>query len=107
MRKPDIKPNIPTWGTHDGRQIPITELEDQHLCNCYWHSKIIWGEPHHLITAEVTKRFKDKPLPFKPLPFPKEIQMLRDGGNIQGNDIVLDGKKIGSISHLNPLYTII
>jgi len=101
MLEPDIKETEATWTTQDGRVIPISKLEDQHLCNCYWFSKILWGEPHHKIIAEVTKRFKDKPLPFKPLPVRGEIEWLKSDGLIHGTDIVWKGEVIGSIKHLD------
>lgn len=101
MLGPEIQKNVPTWTTQDGRKIPITDLEDQHLCNCYWFSKIMWGSPHFRITDEVTKRFGKNPLPFKPLPVNGEIQWLKQQGVINGTDIIFEGKKIGSISHLD------
>jgi hypothetical protein len=89
-----------TWETYDGRSIPISQLDDQHLSNCFWFSTVMWEEPHHLIIQEVEKRFGGKPLEWKPLPVPNEINWLRSLGMIHGTDIVYKGSKIGNISHL-------
>ena len=94
------------WCTYDGRKIPISKLDDQHLCNCYWFSKVMWGDPHYKVVEEVEKRFGKKPLQWKPLPVPNEINWLREKGLIDGEDIILDGKKIGTISHINPMQQI-
>lgn len=93
-----ISPKI--WTTFDNRQITINKLEDQHLCNCYWFSKIFYGGCNIEILNEVKLRFGDTPLPFKPLPVPKEIEALKRLRLIHGDDIVLKGEIIGSIKHL-------
>ena len=100
MEKQITTPKEATWETYDGRSIPISQLDDQHLSNCFWFSTVMWETPHYKIIEEVEKRFGGKPLEWKPLPVPNEINWLRSLGMIQGADIVYKGTKIGTIKHL-------
>jgi len=98
------------WTTFDNKQIPLTKMEDQHLCNCYWYSKIFYGGVNLSLLSEVRRRFNDKPLLYKPLTntYVGEITALKERNMIKGTDIVLEGDVIGSIKHLDRTkYTII
>jgi len=101
----------PIWTTVDGTKIPIKDLEDQHLSNIYWFSRVFYGQVWQLITDEVVRRFGHvaNVLKWKPLPVPNEIAELRRRGHILGNAIVMPvgGKTpkmmvIGSIAHIPP-----
>lgn len=91
------------WTTFNNRKISIKNLEDQHLSNIYWFSKIFHNNIHCEILDEIWKRFGGKPLEYKPLGniFCEEMVGLRMKNLIHGDEIILDGKIIGTIKHLN------
>ena len=83
---------------------PISDLDDQYLCNIHWFLWVLHKEVHPTINVEIMNRFGsfENILPWKPLPITGEIKWLTDNGYIQGTDIVLkDGRVIGSIVHIN------
>ena len=91
------------WSTLDGRRIPLRKLEDQHLANIYWYHKTMGVIIHLEVGKEIIKRFNSfiPTLEYKPLPVSGEIDMLRKEGMIHGTDIIFEGTKIGTISHIN------
>ena len=92
----------PKWRTLDGRSIPLYQLSDQHLANIYWYHKTMDVRIHSKINLEILSRFKGfvPPLEYMPLPVDGEIDRLRKAGMIVGTDIMFEGIKIGTISHI-------
>ena len=94
----------PVWTNYYGKKSPISKLDDQHLSNIYWYNLVFFGNDfisRHII-SEIVDRFSElKPLPWKPLPIPREIQNLKKLGLIHGDDIIFQGEVIGTIGHIN------
>ena len=85
------------WRTHDGRVLTLDQIDDQHLSNIYWFSRISYSNISPHIYREITQRFGGKPLQYKPLPIPGEIEALKERGFIIGTDIIFEGLVIGTL----------
>lgn len=70
------------WVTFEGNHVKSTEIDQQHLSNSYWYSRIILGRSHEEIkdVQELfDSRFNGLILPYRPKPeFEFEIHCLRD-----------------------------
>lgn len=102
------------WTTFDGRKIKLSEIEHQHLSNILWFNEVFNlrnrynNQVHFELGLELERRFKGVRLPWKPLPIPDEIDLLkkmgliRDNGDIIGNKGTLskEGAVIGNINHI-------
>ena len=68
------------WRTYDDRVLSLNQIDDQHLSNIYWFSKVFnsYTSPH--IYREIIQRFGGKPLAYKPLPVSGEIEGLKKLG---------------------------
>tara|TARA_R110002049_G_scaffold140454_1_gene301481 strand:- start:624 stop:908 length:285 start_codon:yes stop_codon:yes gene_type:complete len=85
------------WRTYDDRVLSLNQIDDQHLSNIYWFSKVFnsYTSPH--IYREIIQRFGGKPLAYKPLPVSGEIEGLKKLGYIIGTDIIFEGLVIGTL----------
>ena len=94
------------WTTALGKRKKFGKIGHQHLSNILWFKEVFnkattineraYGE----LLLELRIRYNGKRLLWKPLPIPTEIETLKSMGLIINNDIVFQGKKIGSIKHI-------
>ena len=94
------------WTTALGKRKRFDEISHQHLSNILWFQEVFHGEvvkktqSYRELTSELNRRCDGKRKLWKPLPIPNEITFLYNRGMINGMDIILNGKKIGSIKHI-------
>lgn len=95
------------WTTALGEQKLFSEIDHQHLSNILWFNEVLNGwnkynsESYFSLDLELHKRFRGVKLEWKPLPIPHEIEFLKNLGLIDSNnDIIFQGKKIGTIKHI-------
>lgn len=92
----------PMWKNFYGEKKKVRDLDDQHLSNIYWFSKVFYGDVWSEITKEVIRRFgsTDNVLLWRPLPIPREIKELRKRGYILGNSIIIKVSDTGTTKHM-------
>lgn len=93
---------IPKWRTGTGKEIPMDEIDHQHLSNIIWFYKLlVEREPHKLINHLFVTKFKCHQLPFKPLPIPNELADLYRKGYLKDDGrIVYSNSVIGDVLHI-------
>ena len=75
-----------TWKTFQGKTASFNTIDHQHLSNCYWFAKIIFGYEEtdlHLIeiSNKLEERFNGQLLPYRPhVNFKMEIDELNKKG---------------------------
>lgn len=98
------------WKTFRGKNVSFDTVDHQHLSNCYWFAKIIFGYEEtnsHLIEIDevLAERFNGQLLPYRPhVDFEMEINELNKKGflrydNNNPNRIIIHNGKyeIGEI----------
>ena len=102
------------WCNAFGEVTPISKIGHQHLSNILWYNEVLFGisryndTGHFQLGLELSKRFLDHRLEWKPLPIPGELKELqRQGlittsGRILGNKNtpLFEGKIIGCLNHI-------
>lgn len=94
------------WTSALGRRKRFDKIGHQHLSNILWFKEVFNKATYsndgayRELLKELDYRFGGKRKPWKPLPIPTEIETLRSMGLIINNDIIFQGKKIGSIKHI-------
>jgi hypothetical protein len=97
------------WTKGNGKKRKLGTMSHQHLSNIYWFLKVFHdGNPMAKRTMNMVKdvidyRFETGIKPWKPLPIPGEIKLLKSHKycNVYSDGtIVLYGKPIGSINHI-------
>ena len=95
-----------TWTTALGKRRKFDKIGHQHLSNILWFKEVFNNATYsndgayRELLQELNRRFDGKRKLWKPLPIPTEIDSLIQMGLIVNGDIVLKGKKIGSIKHI-------
>lgn len=97
------------WQTSDGRQIPIEELDRQHLSNIFWYHLICHNKKQDWALEELSKRYNGQPVDYRPhSDYVQEIKQLEKQGNlvwrnhikgeqIQVGEIYFEDKRVGFI----------
>lgn len=94
------------WTTALGKRRKFDKIGHQHLSNILWFKEVFNkansdnDRAYRELCLELHNRYAGKRLLWKPLPIPTEIETLKSMGLIINNDIVFQGKKIGSIKHI-------
>jgi hypothetical protein len=94
------------WTTALGKRRKFDKIGHQHLSNILWFKEVFNKATYsndgayRELLKELDYRFGGVRKPWKPLPIPTEIETLKAMGLIINNDIVFQGKKIGSIKHI-------
>lgn len=94
------------WTSALGKRKRFDKIGHQHLSNILWFKEVFNKATYsndgayRELLKELDYRFGGVRKPWKPLPIPTEIETLRSMGLIINNDIVFQGKKIGSIKHV-------
>jgi hypothetical protein len=94
------------WTTALGKRRKFDKIGHQHLSNILWFKEVFNkatssnDRAYRELWLELHNRYAGKRLLWKPLPIPTEIETLKAMGLIINNDIVFQGKKIGSIKHI-------
>jgi len=94
------------WTTALGKRRNFNKIGHQHLSNILWFKEVFNKAnscndlAYRQLQLEIHNRYAGKRLLWKPLPIPMEIETLKSMGLIINNDIVFQGKKIGSIKHI-------
>ena len=90
------------WRTYDGRDVPLETMDHQHMSNIHHFINTTVPEYYdkdtrEYITAWLVRRFAGVILPYKPVcEFTFEKSALRSKGYLNGDDVVVEGQKIGS-----------
>lgn len=96
------------WTTYDGKQIPVSQMEQGHLSNVYWFFRIIHEVTLQWALDEIERRFNGRILPYTPL-HQFEIEFLENNGLlkwrthlehdvVEHGDIFLFGQQIGGLT---------
>jgi hypothetical protein len=94
------------WTTALGKRRKFDKIGHQHLSNILWFKEVFNkansnnDRAYRELWLELHNRYAGKRLLWKPLPIPTEIETLKSMGLIINNDIIFQGKKIGSIKHI-------
>ena len=94
------------WTTALGKRRKFNKIGHQHLSNILWFKEVFNkansgnDRAYRELWLELHNRYAGKRLLWKPLPIPTEIETLKSMGLIINNDIIFQGKKIGSIKHI-------
>lgn len=96
------------WTTADGRKLNIETIPQQHLSNIIWFNMVFHKRNQYncnmtkLMRHQIDLNFDGKLLDWKPLPIPQELKWLKDLNMLtETGDIMFEGVKIGSITHIN------
>jgi hypothetical protein len=94
------------WITVDNIRIDYNDVSHQHWSNIYWYHKLfqklkgMYPIAMNYITvvalSELDKRFYGEILPYKPV-YAYEVTWLDNLNMLRGNNIMLDGKKVGEV----------
>ena len=99
------------WQTFDNRMMTLGEMDQQHLSNIYYYYKYVYTAHiggtcllvpacnlKELIQRVLNHRFNGQLLAYRPhVNFKFEMETLWKMGAIHGNNIIIEGKKIGEI----------
>lgn len=94
------------WTTALGKRRKFDKIGHQHLSNILWFKEVFNkansnnDRAYRELWLELYNRYDGIRKPWKPLPIPTEIETLKSMGLIIDNDIIFQGKKIGSIKHI-------
>lgn len=104
---------ISKWRTFNGREIPVEELDRQHLSNIFWYHLICYNRRQDWTIEQLKERFNGQPIEYRPhSDHVHELEQLELQGNliwkesgkveqIQVGEILFEGKCIGLIWRLN------
>lgn len=107
MQEVTNRPEI--WTTFNKREIPVAELDHQHLSNIYWFHILKWKERLNWIVDEIRQRFNGQVLQYKPhTEYSHEMDFLENSGylswrnsnpgdQIRIGEIIFEGNIIGTI----------
>lgn len=107
MQEVNKSPNV--WTTFNKREIPVAELDHQHLSNIYWFHILKWKERLNWVIDEIKLRFNGQVLEYKPhTEYAHEIEFLEKegyltwksnnaGDQIRIGEINFEGNTIGTI----------
>jgi hypothetical protein len=100
---------ISKWRTFNGREIPVEELDRQHLSNIFWYHLICYNRRQDWALEQLKARFNGQPTEYRPhTENLHEIIQLEEQGNlvwrqhvkgeqIQVGEIMFEDKVIGCI----------
>ena len=90
------------WRTYDDRVVPMETMDHQHMSNIHFYINVTCPEFYdndirEWITAWLVRRFAGVILPYRPVcEFAFEKARLQSKGYLKGDDVVVEGQKIGS-----------
>jgi hypothetical protein len=91
----------PIWTTFNKREIPVVELDHQHLSNIYWFHLLIHKEKLDWAMDEIRTRFNGQLLEYKPhIDYAHELENLESAGFLHWKNINTgDQIRIGEICY--------